>query len=210
MLITNVKEYKKGRYEVYLNDEFAFVLYKGELKSFKIEQGRELSDNIFDEIMNTVLPKRAKKRAMNLLLKNDMTEKKLREKLLEGKYPESSVDTAIEYVKSYHYIDDSRYAHNFIASKASSNSKAVIRNKLLEKGVSKNIIENEISLYYEEDPLNENIEEDLIKQQIIKKCKGNYNLDYESKRKLIASLYRKGFSIDKVERVLLDITSDLV
>lgn len=210
MLITNVKEYKKGRYEVYLNDEFAFVLYKGELKSFKIDQGRELSDNIFDEIMNTVLPKRAKKRAMNLLLKNDMTEKKLREKLLEGKYPESSVDTAIEYVKSYHYIDDSRYAHNFIAAKASSNSKAVIRNKLLEKGVAKNIIENEISLYYEEDPLNENVEEELIKQQIIKKCKGNYNLDYDSKRKLIASLYRKGFSIDKVERVLLDITSDLV
>lgn len=210
MLITNVKEYKKGRYEVYLNDEFAFVLYKGELKSFKIEQGRELSDNIFDEIMNTVLPKRAKKRAMNLLLKNDMTEKKLREKLLEGKYPESSVDAAIEYVKSYHYVDDSRYAHNFIAAKASSTSKAVIRNKLLEKGVAKNIIENEISLYYEEDSLNENVEEELIKQQIIKKCKGNYNLDYDSKRKLIASLYRKGFSIDKVERVLLDITSDLV
>lgn len=210
MQITNIKEFKKGRYEVYLNDEAAFVLYKSEIKQLKLEVGNELNDEIYDEVMNVLLPKRAKKRAMNLLVKNDLPEKKLRDKLLEGGYPENCVEEAIKYVKSYHYIDDNRYAHNYIASKAALNSRSVIRNKLIEKGISKSVIDVELEAYYDEDPLNENCEYELIKQQIIKKCKGDYNLDYDAKRKLLASLYRKGFSIDKVEGVLLDITSDLV
>lgn len=210
MLITDIKDFKKGRYEVYLNDEFAFILYKAELKQYRIEKGTEISDKTINEIYSVLLPKRAKKRAMNLLVKNDLPEKKLREKLLEGKYPEACVDEAIHYVKSYHYIDDSRYAHNYIASKASQISKAAIRNKLMEKGISKDVIEKELSIYYEDDPLNQDCEENLIKQQLIKLCKGNFDLPYEDRRKLLASMYRKGFSIDKVERVLLDITSDLV
>lgn len=210
MLITDIKEFKKGRYEIYLNDEFAFLLYKSEIDSLNIKKGHEISESTYDEIMKHVLPKRAKKRAMNLLIKNDLPEKKLREKLSEGKYPEICVNEAIEYVKSYHYIDDNRYAHNYIACKANSLSKNVIKNKLIEKGIDKAIIENELMIYYEDDPLNENIEENLIRQQLIKKCKNNFDMSYEEKRKIVAYMYRKGFSIDKVERVLLDITSDLI
>ena len=36
MVVTDIKDYKKGRYEIFLNDEFAFVLYKSELKSNNI------------------------------------------------------------------------------------------------------------------------------------------------------------------------------
>lgn len=210
MLITDIKEFKKGRYEIYINDEFMFLLYKSEIDSLNVKKGSEISESTYDEIMKRVLPKRAKKRAMNLLIKNDLPEKKLREKLSEGKYPEICINEAIDYVKSYHYIDDNRYAHNYIACKSGSLSKNIIRNKLIEKGIDKSIIENELMLFYEDDPLNENIEENLIRQQLQKKCKNNFDLSYDEKRKLIAYMYRKGFSIDKVERVLLDITSDLI
>ena len=33
MVVTDIKDYKKGRYEIFFNDEFEFVLYKSEQKS---------------------------------------------------------------------------------------------------------------------------------------------------------------------------------
>lgn len=208
MVVTDIKEYRKGKYEIYLNDAFAFVLYKSEIKQYGIEKDHELSDNSYEDILKVLLPKRAKKRAMNLLLKNDLTEKKLREKLTENKYPTQCIEEAIDYVKSYHYIDDRRYAHGFIASKAQSTSKSVIRNKLIEKGISKDIIDSELNEFYEDDPLNSGVEEELIKKLLIKKCHGRFDLEYEERQKIFASIYRKGFSLDKVSKIFDEIRNE--
>ena len=39
----------------------------------------------------------------------DRSERKLREKLTQGGYPDCCVDAAIDYVKSFHYLDDYRF-----------------------------------------------------------------------------------------------------
>ena len=206
MTVTEIKDYKKGRYEIYLNDEFAFILYKSELKTYGVKEGAVLSSDTLTEINDVVLTKRCKKRALNLLLKGDMTEMKLRSKLLEGKYSEDIVDTAIKYVKSYNYIDDRRYALSFISAKSSTDSKNTIRRKLIEKGVSKEIIDSCIEEYYVEDELNSDVEKELIERLIRKKCKDLSNIDYTDKQKLIASIMRKGFSYYDVESVLSNLT----
>ena len=206
MVVTDIKDYKKGRYEVYLNDEFAFVLYKSELKEHGVKVGENLSDTKLDEIYGTVLTKRCKKRAMNLLIKGDMPEAKLRGKLLDGKYPLDVIDAAIDYVKSYHYIDDRRYAMSFITAKSSIDSKNTIRRKLIEKGVAKDIIDSCIEEYYVEDELNSTVERDLIERLIRKKCRDLSSLEYTDRQKLIASIMRKGFSFYDVESVLSNLT----
>ena len=78
MVVTDIKDYKKGRYEFFLNDEFAFVLYKSELKSNNISIGASLDDEAISFINDNVIKKRCIKRAMNLLIKGDLTEMKLR------------------------------------------------------------------------------------------------------------------------------------
>lgn len=206
MTVTELRAMTKGRFEVYLNDEFAFVLYKAELKKYNIEVGRELSEDILLEIHDEVLSKRAKKRAMNLLLKSDMTEMKLRQKLVDGKYPMDIVDEAIEYVKSYKYIDDRRYAKSFIAFQSQTNSRNVVMRKLIEKGIDKSIVIEELEEFYDNDELNAGLEDELIERLIRKKCKDLDSLDYESKQKLMASIMRKGFSFGSVEKVLNRLT----
>lgn len=202
MTVTDIREYKvKGRFEIYLNDEFAFLLYKGELKKYNIIVGQELSAEIYTDIIDNVLIKRGKKRALNLLLKGDIPEKKLREKLIDNLYPKECIDEIISYVKGYNYIDDSRYARNYIGMNSSVKSRQIIRNKLLEKGISKEIIDEQIRLYYEEDELNAGMEENLLKKLLQKKLKGNYDISYEERQKIYASLYRKGFSINQIEKV---------
>ena len=45
MLVTQVTEVTKSRSKVYIDQEFAFVLYKGELRLYEIEEGKELKEN---------------------------------------------------------------------------------------------------------------------------------------------------------------------
>jgi regulatory protein len=47
----------------------------------------------------------------------DQTERELKNKLREAGYPECIIDKTLDYVKSYGYINDSRYAANFIRAR---------------------------------------------------------------------------------------------
>jgi len=82
----------------------------------------------------------AKKKAMRLLEFMDRTEKQLRDKLKEGEFPPFAIEEAIAYVKSYHYLDDRRFAESYIRNRKDSKSSYQIRMELSEKGVSSELI----------------------------------------------------------------------
>ena len=104
MLVTQVTELSKSRSKVYIDQEFAFVLYKGELRLYHIKEGQQLSEEDYRTIMQEVLPKRAKLRAMNLLQGREYTTAQLRTKLQQGFYPAEIIEQAIAYVAGFHYI----------------------------------------------------------------------------------------------------------
>ena len=62
--------------------------------------------------------KAAKEKALNLLSYSDKTEKGLRDKLAEHGFPPYAIDEAISYVRSFHYLDDKRFAEAFIRTQA--------------------------------------------------------------------------------------------
>ena len=78
MKVTGVEELSKSRSKVFVDGEPAFVVYRGELRTYGIREGAELEQTDYDAIMGEVLPKRAKLRAMNLLTKREYTEQQLR------------------------------------------------------------------------------------------------------------------------------------
>ncbi len=204
LVVTAIEEYHKSKYKIFLNDEFAFVLYKGELRRYGIKQDMVFTEELQQEIVGNVLVKRAKLRAMHLLEKNDRTEADVRQKLRDNLYPPSAIDEAIAYVKSYHYIDDERYAANYIRYKSASSSRNEIRQTLLQRGISKETIDAQLEG-------SDFDESELIIKLMKKRCKEPEQLSYEDKQKLFAYLYRKGFSFDKIGKawdqyILLDIT----
>ncbi len=203
MIVTKIEEYRKNKYKIYLNDEFAFVLYKGELRLFKIKEGEALLQETYREIVDTVLTKRAKLRAMYLLKTIDRTEADVRRKLKEGLYPQIVIDAAISYVKSYHYIDDTRYAGNYIAYKTGSLSRSEIKQKLLLKGINKELIEEQLAEHRKD---GSEAERELIRRLMLKKCRELPLSDYQEKNKLFAYLYRKGFTIGDIENVYKEFT----
>ena len=134
MLVTQVTELSKSRSKVYIDQEFAFVLYKGELRLYHIKEGQQLSEEDYRTIMQEVLPKRAKLRAMNLLQGREYTTAQLRTKLQQGFYPAEIIEQAIAYVAGFHYIDDLRYAVDYITYHEDSRSKRRIEQDLQGKG----------------------------------------------------------------------------
>ena len=57
----------KNQYKIYVDEQFAFVLYKGELSRYHIKAGEDIGENVYREIYDEVIVKRAKLRALNLL-----------------------------------------------------------------------------------------------------------------------------------------------
>lgn len=151
MIVTDIIALDKKRDKIYIDNEFAFVLYKGEIRLYGIVIGQELTKENHEKITLEVLQKRAKLRAMNLLIKKDYTEAGIRRKLSEGYYNEQQIDETVDYLKKYGYIDDERYIKNYVSIHIQSKPKRKIVEKLIEKGVSKELLEYCIENFYEEE-----------------------------------------------------------
>lgn len=199
-MVTELVEVSKSRVKVYMDQEFAFVLYKGELHKYGIKPGQDIDGKVYDEIMNEVLPKRAKLRCMNLLKSRDYTREQLRMKLLQGGYPEKVTEAALDYVASYRYIDDYRYAMNYIQCSHCSKSRRKIENELRNRGVSPDLIVKAWEQWSEEG--NEIDEEEQIRQLLEKKHFVKEQADRNELRRMYGFLVRKGFDADKISKAL--------
>ncbi len=197
MIVTGISAVDKKRSRIFIDEEFAFVLYMGEIRKFRLEINKEISQQDYDEIVGVILVKRAKLRCMNLLKSKDYTEYKLRVKLKEGGYPPSVIDSAIEYLKSYHYIDDVNYVHRYLEIYSNKKSKRTIEWDLQQKGIKRELIGEFLESM--------DIDETEAIMNIYTKKYQNKNLsDDVEKRKMFAYFYSKGFSYSKVWEVLAE------
>ena len=199
MTVTELVPVSKGRYKVYIDQKFAFVLYKGELQLYKLEAGREVDIDCYQEILHKILPKRAKLRAMNLLQKRTYTAKQLRDKLKEGFYSQQVIEETIEYVSSYHYLDDFQYALDYITYHAEERSEKKMIYDLLNKGIPADIIDRALEEWRAQGGMQD---EEAMIRQILEKKKYYSDCKLKEKYKIYTYLLRKGFSMDNVNKVL--------
>lgn len=197
MLITQISEVDKKRMMIHTEEGVSFVLYKGEIRRFALQEGEEIASEVYEEIRTDILIKRARKRAMFLLEKMDRTESQLRNKLRQGFYGEDLIDDAIAYVKKYHYIDDNRYAQTYVRYQKERKSKRQIKMDLMQKGVDREIIEQAIEAEYEPES-----EQELILKWIEKRKYKIGENDIKEKQKMYQFLMRKGFRSEDILHVL--------
>lgn len=197
MIVTKVEAVTKAKFKVYLDGQFAFVLYKGELSRFGISEEEELSEEVYAQIRKDVVLKRAKLRAMHLLTDMARTESGLREKLMQGMYPEDVVEEALAYVRSFGYLNDLHYTENFIESKKDSKSRKEIYALLCKKGVSSEQIEQAFNSCYTDEG-----EQEAIQRIIRKKKVDISSASREEIQKFCGFLARKGFRYEEILRAV--------
>ena len=197
MTVTKIEPLSKTRYKVYLDGQFAFTLYKGELSRYHIAEESVIEDDIYDSLRLIVI-KRAKLRAMHLLSDMGRTESQLRTKLKQGGYEEDAVEAAIRYVKSFGYINDMEYARSFIDSRKDRKSKKELYAALLQKGVPAEIVEQ----VFEEADYGEKDSRQAIEALMRKRSYNPETADVKEKQKMMGYLMRKGFSYQDIRNVL--------
>lgn len=185
--VVSIEKIEKGKCRIRFDVGEDCIVYFSEIRGLHLEEGRYISLETYNKILKEIVGKRAKKRALHLLEQMDRTEHQLREKLTMSEYPEQCIEDAIDYVKKFHYLDDERYAENFTRYKKDKMSRQQIKQKLMSKGVSKEIIVNAIDEEYDAD------ESLHIRNILEKKHFSNENADEKEFRRMYNYLLRRGF-----------------
>lgn len=201
MIVTEIKPVTRQKFQIELDGQPAFVLYKGELSRYHIQKDKELPQEIYEELVGQVLTKRAKLRAMHLLEKMDRTRAELKKKLEQSGYPAKAVEEALEYVESFHYIDDVRYAARYIEFQKSKKGKARLKMELLQKGISAEIVARALEEAEEQMDTKE-----TIRRMFQSKRKGEGPLEEKEKQRLYGFFMRKGFSSSEILSVFREIS----
>ena len=92
MLVTRIRPVTRQKYRIEAEGLPPFVLYKGEVSRYHIEEDKDLSMETYREILKEVLIKRAKLRTLRLLEQGDRTKKGLENKLEQNGYPPEAVE----------------------------------------------------------------------------------------------------------------------
>ncbi len=179
MKIDRIVKIKKNTNILYSMGERIAVLKDYELSKFGISEDTELSNELYDKINNDIQYPRAYEKAVDRLAATDKTVYEIQKKLEAYGFSQMIIDRAVAELKRRHFIDDKRYAQNFILSKSNTKSINEICYILKTKGISKELID-EIT---EED---EYSDDKAVRAIIIKKMKNKDLTDKNELRKLTA------------------------
>ncbi|HRX43893.1 MAG TPA: RecX family transcriptional regulator [Candidatus Dojkabacteria bacterium] len=209
MRVSKIEYQKKdpNRVNLYIDEQFFCGISLDTLASENLYEGLDIDQEVIDRILERDLKSRFLIRVTEYLSRSPKTEfqvfkylKELRYKKRESWFKEDvDIDweklfnEIVNKLKEYKYIDDREFAKSFVSSRLRNKprGKSVLISELISKGVSKDIAQ---------EVCNENItdELDLIRKTFEKKYR-NQTFDI-SNQKMIAYLFRKGFSWDLIEQ----------
>ncbi len=201
MKITSIEKQKKeGRYNIFLDGEFAFGLYKETIYEFGLRVNDEITPKQAEEIKTRDEIGFGKRVAYRFLNYKQRSEKEVRKKLKEKKLSDGSIDIVISSLKDLKYINDESYAKSYLQSKIlrKPEGKRVLKMKLADKGIPKEIAENILSEQYPPETETEKAAELLRKYE--KKVRAK--TPAEKKQKCFRFLLSKGFDFDTINEVL--------
>lgn len=197
VVIVSVEQLSKGTYRLHLDNGESWVLYSSELRACALAEGTVLTQMQYEQIRRDIIGKRAKKRAMHLLERMDRTEAELRKKLLESEYPEDLAEDAIAYVKSFHYVDDARYADCYVRLRGEGKSRGKLLAELQQKGVDRKLASQVLSEYE-----GERDEPQMIRELMQRRHYDPQTASLQEQRRMYGYLMRRGFQSTDIYKAI--------
>ena len=199
-----IQKRNKERVNIYLDEEYAFsisaeLVYKENLK---------VKDIVDTEKLKAVADKeayiRCKNAALKIIERSYKTEKEVVEKLQMKGYEERHIEASIQFLKEYKFLNDDYYVEAFVRDKMNSKGSMRIKQDLIKKGISRDIIEEKLGT------IDKSSERDTAKDLAEKKLrviKKSENDTYKINGKLYRFLISKGYTYDIVKEVVKEVMS---
>ena len=193
-VLTDIKLTKKGRYALFFDDRFCFSVDEEVLLRHHLQ-----TDKVLDETDVEILRKesdynKAREKAFRLLSVRPHSEKELYDKLIKD-YDEHTAASIIERFREMELLNDYDFACSYFEQlQCKGKSFTEIKYKLMQKGISREVIEELLSA-------SEVSEYDTVRQLI--ETKYMNKLSHENGKKLVFdALARRGFSPSVIRSVL--------
>ena len=204
--ITKIEQQKKNksRYSIYIDEEFAFGISEDTLIKNSLIKNQHLDNETIEKVILVEEQHKANEYAIKLLSFKMRTEKEVRRKMKEKEYTQEQIEKTIEYLYSFKYLDDEKYARLFMKDSVYLKKMGVnrIKQELYSKGIDSNVIKEVI-----EDLKDEDEEYTNALELASKKLNSSYKNDDRNKqyRKLSSFLQRKGYGYELVAKVLKEV-----
>jgi regulatory protein len=202
MKVTDIKQQVKrqGRYSIYVDEKYSFSLSENELMQSGIRIGREYEAAELEKLLQTAVLDKAFMRSLDYLARRPRSEWEVRDYLKRKEYDPPTVDTILNKLSDYGYIDDVKFSQAWVNNRRllKPTSLRKLRQELMQKHVSQDVIAQVLDDEGEQ-------EHSALKQLIQKK---QSQTRYQDKQKLMAYLMRQGFNYGDVKQALEDTNED--
>ena len=188
----------KARTAVALDNGESFVLSAEQAAGLDLAEGGELPEAQYEEIMRELRPLCMQKCGA-LLGGRDYTVQRLREKLLQAGFPASVTEECLHKLREAGYLNDGRYAENYVRTHICDRSRLRIRMDLSARGVG----EEEIREAFRKISLEVDLEEEQkaqIRRLLRKRGYDPSSATFEERQKVMGFLHRKGFRQDLIRQ----------
>lgn len=201
MSVLTLRPGKNNKVHLLLDGQYAMTADSDFVAFSGLHDNMILDDEALTDLQGKVNARRAFNKASDLLALRDHSEKELLQKLRQKGFADGA-EEAIEKLKSYGYLDDSRFALRFAQElqRVKHYGKKRIEQELFRKGVSRDTVSDTLEqLSFDEDALTALIERKYLRQ-----------LDTEKGvQKTVAVLQRMGYSFGEIRDALQKVQEDV-
>ncbi len=203
----SVQKKNKNRCNIYIDNVFAFgvsneLIYKENLKVGMMVDEEKLKKIAYEENLIN-----CKETALKIIERSYKTKKEMIKRLLEKGYALEEVNETLKFLEEYNFINDESYTKAFINDRTKTQGKQKIKYALKNKGVSDEIIEEELSkLDMEKEKENANILA-LKKYNILIKRESD---KYKLKEKIIRFLISRGYNYEVAKDAVNEILKSVM
>lgn len=209
-MVVELQEEKRNKVMLLLDGEVYCRCYRKDLRSAGIAEGEEIEEAVLDRFSREVLLPRAKRRSLFLLNRKRYTAQEMRKKLAADSYPGEVVEETLSYLQELRYIEDVSYAQGYALSLLPRCSERELCQKMLQRGFGKELVAAAIKEAQREYFLEnggegaeyEPPELSAIRAYLRKKGYQPEQATQEKKKKVMAALYRRGFSLPDICKVI--------
>lgn len=199
MRIIKYKKGSKGLYKVELDDGRVLSLYEDVILKFDLLLKKEIMDSDLDSINKYNLECDVYYVALNNIKSRFKSEFELRNILKKKEYPDEYIELAINKLIKQGYLNDRLFTRSYINNQMLTTSRGPLRiqRDLLDKKIDYNVINEELSVFSEEEQMMK------IKKIISKKLQSNHSRGgYVLKQKVVNDVKLLGYDSLVISRVI--------
>ncbi len=188
------KDGKKDKIHIYIEEEYTLTVDRDFFLNLGIKNGYDISCDELNELTQKITTRRAFNKAVDLLSRRDHSKKELADKLKQKGYG-NDFEEVFEKLESYGYLDDERFARNYVKQLIDFKAfgKMRLKQELIKKGIDRDLI-SEILEEIEPD-------EDALVRLIERKYMRNLT-DEKGIKRTFNTLVRLGYSYSEIKSVL--------